>query len=1106
MAQDVHFTLVNPPNDQPWTGTVGITQDANGYVWIQAFEGLYKYDGHQYVVYQHEVSNANSISSNFIVSAFADKDGMMWFGTLGAGLNRFDPVTNKFTHYRHNLNDATSLTNDTVSAIHRDSKGILWVGTHGGLDEFDPKTGGFKHFAHHDKVQGTLSCTQVRKIYEDREGTIWIGTGQAFPRAADRDKGGLNKLNRETGRFTSYMHDENDPHSLIDNRVNTIFEDSRGVFWVGTAGDGLHTMDRKTGRFERHLYDPAHPEKLSRPPLKNPLTFSDDHITFINEDISGKIWIGTFENGIKIYDPATQKTVWYGTDPKCDVKLNRNEFVHAFRTRDGVLWVEPYGGVELYRVIPYDIKLPYHHIGAAVVHFAEDFDHTIWMTTARGLLHKKSNNAIDTFLVDKSKPWLNKLFNLEEDSQHKLWVTNWQGLYKFDPQTRSFTAYYHQEGNPNSLINNGVMYLKKSNPGKLWVGTLTGLQLMDTKTGAFKNFVNNPKDTTSISNNLIQCIAINKNGDVWVSTDAGINKLDKKTGHFKRYLVNITTRSLLFDSKGNLWAGSDLGLYQYDQDKDSFINFGKYRTAIFCIAEDHENNFWLTTNYGLVKLDLQNQETNIFGKKHGLTSDVNFDYTLHNGEVLAGDNSGYFAFFPNKVLHSTPAPIVVINSFFLGDIPVLPGPGSVLHRPVSATQKISLNHNQSTFSFGFTSIDFTAEEAVGQTSYMLENYDTKWRTESLDEIANYYNVPPGDYIFKVKSINSNGLASEKRVLITISPPWWTTWWAYTIFASAFAGSIWAFIHYRSLQLIREKRVLEQKVHARTEEVMQQKEEIEAQRDNLEKAFKDLKETQTQLVQREKMASLGELTAGIAHEIQNPLNFVNNFSDVNREMLEELKAESKKPKAERDEQLEIDLINDLIENEEKINHHGKRADFIVKGMLQHSRTGTGERQPTDINILANEFFKLSYQGLRAKDKSFNAELLTNFDEGLPKISVVQQDIGRVLLNLFNNAFYAVNQKQKTAGADYKPEVTVTTLTDNGQVVIKVKDNGVGIPDVVKEKIMQPFFTTKPTGEGTGLGLSLTYDMVVKGHGGIIQVESEEGKGSEFIIKLPILTQS
>jgi signal transduction histidine kinase len=278
--------------------------------------------------------------------------------------------------------------------------------------------------------------------------------------------------------------------------------------------------------------------------------------------------------------------------------------------------------------------------------------------------------------------------------------------------------------------------------------------------------------------------------------------------------------------------------------------------------------------------------------------------------------------------------------------------------------------------------------------------------------------------------------------------------------------------------------------------------LKTEKIRVEETLEKLKSTQTQLIQSEKMASLGELTAGIAHEIQNPLNFVNNFSDVNREMLEELKAESEKPKTERDEQLEKELINDLIENETKINHHGKRADFIVKGMLEHSRTSTGERQLTNINVLADEFLKLSYHGLRAKDKSFNSELIMHFDDKLPKVNVVQQDIGRVLINLFGNAFYAVNQKAKTMDNSYKPTVQVSTVQQNGSISISVKDNGTGIPENIREKIMQPFFTTKPTGEGTGLGLSLSYDIVVKGHGGKIDVESKNGEGSEFTVSLPV----
>ncbi|MFZ1750430.1 MAG: ATP-binding protein [Saprospiraceae bacterium] len=278
-------------------------------------------------------------------------------------------------------------------------------------------------------------------------------------------------------------------------------------------------------------------------------------------------------------------------------------------------------------------------------------------------------------------------------------------------------------------------------------------------------------------------------------------------------------------------------------------------------------------------------------------------------------------------------------------------------------------------------------------------------------------------------------------------------------------------------------------------------------EDLQKSLTDLKSTQAQLIQAEKMASLGELTAGIAHEIQNPLNFVNNFSEVSKELLEEMMEAIEMGDTEEVK----DIMNDVIQNLDKINHHGKRADAIVKGMLQHSRSSIGVKEPTDINALADEYLRLAYHGLRAKDKSFNAELVTNFDTNIPKINVIPQDIGRVILNLITNAFYAVNEKKKSGIEGYEPTVTVMTTRagslgvggEQGKiesVQILVADNGNGIPLKVLDKIFQPFFTTKPTGQGTGLGLSLAYD-IVKAHGGEIKVNTKENDGIEFIIQLP-----
>jgi signal transduction histidine kinase len=352
--------------------------------------------------------------------------------------------------------------------------------------------------------------------------------------------------------------------------------------------------------------------------------------------------------------------------------------------------------------------------------------------------------------------------------------------------------------------------------------------------------------------------------------------------------------------------------------------------------------------------------------------------------------------------------------------------------------------------------------------------------------AGYTDIGPGRYTFRVKATNNEGVWNEEgvSVLIIIRPPWWRSWWAYCLYGLLLVSVAIAVHRYQKQKVIRAEREKAQK-----KELAQAKE--------IETAYHQLKETQAQLIQSEKMASLGELTAGIAHEIQNPLNFVNNFSDVNSELVDELKAEL----TTGNTQSAIQIADSIKDNEQKIKHHGKRADSIVKGMLQHSRTSTGQKEPTDINALADEYFRLGYHGFRAKDKSFIATLKTDFDQNIGPINIVPQDIGRVLLNLYNNAFYAMSEKKKHALDGYEPTVKVTTKKLNGKVVISVKDNGDGIPQKVIDKIFQPFFTTKPSGQGTGLGLSMSYD-ITKAHGGQLAVHTKEGEYAEFLVELPI----
>ena len=326
----------------------------------------------------------------------------------------------------------------------------------------------------------------------------------------------------------------------------------------------------------------------------------------------------------------------------------------------------------------------------------------------------------------------------------------------------------------------------------------------------------------------------------------------------------------------------------------------------------------------------------------------------------------------------------------------------------------------------------------------------------------------------------------------------------TITSLSFPISLLVYVSMRFKEIIKEvqqnaNRVLQLSEEKKEQSLNQQKvleAEVDRQTGEIRQTLENLKATQSQLIQSEKMASLGELTAGIAHEIQNPLNFVNNFSEVNKELLIEMNEEIEKGNLEEVKS----IAKDVTENEEKINHHGKRADAIVKGMLQHSRSSSSKKEPTDINALADEYLRLAYHGLRAKDKSFNASMKTDFDETLEKINVIPQDIGRVILNLITNAFYVVNEKKKSGIENYEPKVTVSTKMLNDKVEIKVADNGNGIPQKVLDKIFQPFFTTKPTGQGTGLGLSLSYD-IVKVHSGELIVETKEGEGTIFSVILP-----
>ena len=367
---------------------------------------------------------------------------------------------------------------------------------------------------------------------------------------------------------------------------------------------------------------------------------------------------------------------------------------------------------------------------------------------------------------------------------------------------------------------------------------------------------------------------------------------------------------------------------------------------------------------------------------------------------------------------------------------------------------------------------------------MLEGFDDDWIYDNRN-FASYTNLEPGNYTFQVRGSNSDGIWNEegKSISISISPPWWRTLWAYSFYLMILIGG------FVTADKVQRKRLMRKQLERAREKELKHAKEIE-------QAYENLKAAQEQLVQQEKLASLGQLTAGIAHEIKNPLNFVNNFSDLSIELVEEAKDEVKEKLTTNSHQL-LATLDDIEANLKKIHEHGSRADSIVKSMLQHSRGGEGKLEPTDLNALIKEYTNLAFHGMRASKNPFNVDIELNLDEDLDEIPLIAEDFSRVILNLCNNAFDAMREKltadsrllSENPDQNYEPRLSIRTFQKDSNITIEIEDNGPGIPDEIKDKVLQPFFTTKKGTEGTGLGLSITND-IIKAHGGVLEINSEE----------------
>ena len=1068
-----------------------LIHDKNGIVWIGTDNGVFTFDGEYLQSYP-------GFSKDFI----EDKNGRIW--VMG---NSRILIADKHSGLI-SVSSAIYSPFPKLPKMILDHKGNIWVTQTGRneIDIIDPNTLTYKHLDSTNWLR--LTNAPGSGAYEDDKKNIWLSTNE-----------GAAIINTEKNRI-SFLKKKN---GLASDSLQAITGDKNGRIWIAFKHGGVSAIDAGRGTITNYGKQQG---------IDNTFTYR------LLCDSSDRIWMAT-NQGFAIADIANGM-VKYPTDNEgitndyiLDLMLDNQQRVWV-GTRTTGLYVIDQGAQMVYPLGKKNISTLF-----------EDAGGNIWAgTSTEGIFILNGEKKTEKQL-SKQQGFENNTIQSFLEVEGKIWVTSNGGLDVIDQKNKTIEHTGKNEGLPSDTIYS----IMKDVKGNIWLtGPSDGIKMIDSA----KTSIRRASKAEGLSDNNLLNIKKDNQGRVWVATyTGGVDVIDPETWSIQ-YLNNAPGlkdtcyRTLMPDKNGRMWIGTDKGIYIADTKQGTLTSIsiaqGLSNDYISSLIEYndhvvagtyHKVNIITppaTANKEAAKTESRKWTISQVAKSEGLTlGQTSWDVNIitRQGKYLWGDvgitiindikpdcdsATNYIAGmnimnqswnFANPISFHEHDTIWIADSFYVkGKPPVNTGytqqgkfKWDSVSGPYNMPGELQIPYDQNYIQFQFAQANLGSQDTT-LYSYVLEGIDKTWsRFSNKTFTDNYLNLPPGNYTFKVRSKASSGFWSKPASFsFTITPPWWATWWAYTLLAILIIGILRAYIVYRSRRLQRENKILEEKVEHRTNQ--------------LKKSLDDLKATQSQLVQSEKMASLGELTAGIAHEIQNPLNFVNNFSEVNIELTDELKEELNKLNISPDEKLPIEKIaDDIRNNQEKITYHGKRADSIVKGMLQHSRSSNGQKEPTDINALADEYLRLAYHGLRAKDKSFNATMKTDFDKSIDKINIIPQDIGRVVLNLITNAFYAVTEKKKTGSeslsagqAAYDPTVSVSTKKLNDKIEIRVKDNGNGIPQKVMDKIFQPFFTTKPTGEGTGLGLSLSYD-IIKAHHGELKVETKENEYAEFVITLP-----
>jgi signal transduction histidine kinase/ligand-binding sensor domain-containing protein len=1098
-----NLVLYTEKEGLPASRMTDLEVDRHGFIWVGTDNGMARFDGYEFKRFYFDPNDTATFHGLLTWSIFEDRSGLVWAGAGPSYLNAYNPVSKKISQkpFVHLLK-RRSFSEVDVRSVEQDKRGRLYFG----LDTYygDRISNALVYKDENDdslmlfKTPDSIDISNVIRIRINENDEVWILTYTGILRI-DKDR-----------RISTFKLLDSETFAKNDDLEDIVF-DSKGKLWCISSSLKLFEVEPTFDRFSVH----------DLPDLKDDNRFNYAAVLMAEEN--GNLWIGS-DGGLSYFDKGTNKILKFNSGSKKHLgnlgisSLAKDGFgnVWAGSIDEGLL---KYEDKPQFKSFTYKQDDPGSITNGWASMIQEKGDGSLWVTTGSSNQYSGVNHidlktwTIQPFRFRDLKPALSNVNGMWINEAGD--ITLQAGLMEGSQYVRRFFSFSTSPqflkpltgAYPDSLFTTN--YLKDSN-GTEWFCSFVGLLKKEKGSAGFIRLDLSQIPGSNVSSNEVTRVVESQKYGLWIQTNNGLFQYDYNTGKISRHgfdqkdgdvLITHDINSLYEDENGIVWLGTwQGGLARYDVNNKKIKIYTRddglpSMSVQAILPHTKSNSLWLSTFEGLSRFDVKTETFNNFSLADGIQGLLFADggaLITKDGHYVFGGNNGVTIFKPEEIGKVSTPPRVMLTDFKLFNKSVLPGEGTVLKKPIFETEQFTLKHDQNNISFEFIAIHYS-NPSKNKYAYKLENYDNEWLEVGSLHTAFYPNLPPGDYVFRVKAANDQGVWNEKgvSVKITVLPPWWKTLWAYLGYALLFGVAVFFMDRYFR------HRVLEKEREKNRNRELEQAKEIQKAYSNLEQAHEALKATQNQLVQSEKMASLGELTAGIAHEIQNPLNFVNNFSEVNKELADEL--------IEAAEKGDLDEIRQLADsirlNEERIRAHGKRADSIVKSMLMHSRSNSGQKEPVDLNALVDEYVRLSYHGMRAKDKEFNVALDTTYDDKLGKVNVIQQEIGRVILNLVNNAFYAVSEMKKRSGAGFEPKVSITTRVYDNGVEIIVMDNGTGIPESIKEKIMQPFFTTKPTGEGTGLGLSLSYD-IIKAHGGEIKLETPGDGGTRFIVRLPV----